>query len=316
MNRQGFSLVELMVVLAILGVVMTGVLGVVTSQNKAYHSEEAIIDLQMNGRLAINYISRYVRMGGFGCYGNIDTSNPVNGFGAVINATDGASNTPDTLTVVTSTRKVGIVDDKDVNAGESFLSTSVIPIDLDDSSYNLTSFFDNSSKRYVYFAPCENTDFLSIQSPVDTADTSFTISKAIRVDEGAEVFTVRAYTFALSGNNLTINNNTGSGNQELAENIENLQFQYGWDRNGDSRFDPTDNNEWGNDPSGNEADIKAVRIFVLSRSGNPDRDYSDKKKYKINEATASTTAVFVGPFNDGYHRSLLQTTIMVRNLNF
>ncbi len=328
-NRLGFTLVELMVVLAILGVVMVGVLGVITSQNKAYHSEESIIDLQMNGRLATSYISRYVRMGGFGCYGNIDpgnTATSVNGYGTVLTAVNGSSNAPDELTIVTAARKVGIVDDGDGTHDESFSSISTIPVLklVDD----ITDLFDTNKKRYIFLAPCENTDFLSLNA-VSQANKNITLTKAIRVDEGAEIYVVKAYTFSLKqpaeygnpkppGANLVINENTGANRQEIAENITNLQFQYGWDRDGDNRFDPMDSNEWGNDPgaTGNEADIKTVRIFVLSRSAHPDRNYTDRKTYKINDATASSAAVFVGPFNDGYHRFLLRTTIMIRNLNF
>ncbi len=326
-NQQGFNLVELMVVLAILGVIMVGVLSLITSQNNAYHSEEAVIDLQMNGRLAISQISRYIRMGGFGCYGNIDASTTVNGYGAVINAVDGDPNDagePDELTVVTAARKVGIVDDGDGTPNESFPSISTIPIiDLAD---DITGLFDTNSKKYVFIAPCENTDFLTLNA-VSSDPATITLTKKIRVDEGAEIYTVRAYTFSIKnpseysnpkppGSNLVVNENTGGNRQDLAENIENIQFQYGWDQNGDGLFDPTDNNDWSNDPSGNEADIKAVRIYVLARSAHEDREYTDRKTYKINDATDSSSAVTVGPFNDGYHRFLLRTTISIRNLNF
>jgi hypothetical protein len=284
----------------------------------------------MNGRLAVNYISRYVRMGGFGCYGNIDPSNTstsINGYGTVITAVDGSSNAPDELTVVTAARRVGVVDDGDGTPNESFSSISTIPIgnlvdDIDD-------IFDTNKKKYTFLAPCENTNFLTINTVTSGASPTITLTNSIRVEEGAEIFTIKAYTFSLkqpaeysnpkpSGPNLVINENTGANRQEVAENITNLQFQYGWDRNGDGHFDPTDNNEWSNDPgaTSNEADVRAVRIYVLSRSAHPDREYTDRKTYKINDATSSSSAVFIGPFNDGYHRFLLRTTIMIRNLNF
>ncbi len=330
-----------MVVLAILGLIMVGVLSLVTSQNKAYHSEEAVIDLQMNGRLAINQISRYIRMGGFGCYGNIDPSNTstkVNGYGAVINAVDGGTQNnltnpndaqPDELTVVAAARKVGIVDDGDGTPNESFPSLSTIPIiDLVD---DITGLFNTGSKKYTFIAPCENANFLTINK-VTSTPASIDLTKSIRVDEGAEVYVVKAYTYSIKypseysnpkppGPNLVVDENTGGGRQDLAENIENLQFQYGLDPDGPGpgRFDPTNANHWSNDPaaSGSEADIKAVRIYVLARSAHEDRDYTDRKTYRINDATADVNhPVIVGPFNDHYHRFLLRTTISIRNLNF
>lgn len=338
LDRQGFNLVELMVVLAILGLILVGVFGVVTTQNQAYHREETIIELQMNGRVAINIITRYVRMGGFGCNGNIDpgsANTSVNGFGAVVNATNGSESdptnpAPDSLTVVTAARKIGVVDNNNGTADEEFEATASIPVILDDTSEKLNDYFNDSSKRYVYLSPCDNSDFLRIKDPVADDDTSFTISDKIRVDEGAEVYTVKAYSFSLKlpneysppkppGSNLVLDENTGDGRQEIAENIENLQFQYGWDRNGDNRFDPTDSNEWGNDPaaSSNEKDIKAVKIFLLARSAHPDKEYKHSTTtYTINEASGDGAAVTIGPFSDGYHRSLLRATVMIRNLNF
>ena len=332
-NKTGFTLVELMVVLAILGVVMVGVMGLMTHQNKAYHSEESIIDLQMNARIAVNQISRYVRMAGFGCYGNIDSSHPVNSFSSVLNATDNGSGTPDTLTIVTAGRAVGIVDDKDSDHSEEFQSISNIPVVKLDSKDKIDELFNNNQKKYIYIAPCENSDFLTITGAVASGATTITLNSSIRVKEGAEIFTVKAYSISIKqpnqynapkppGPNLVIDENTGGNRQDFAENIENLQFQYGWDHDttDTNPFDPTSSSDWDNDPSGHEDDVKAVRIYVLARSAYPDREYNPQKRnppktFTINDATASATAVTVGPFSDQYHRFLLKTTVMIRNLN-
>ncbi len=342
-----------MVVLAILGVVMVGVLSLITSQNNAYHSEEAVIDLQMNGRLAISQISRYIRMGGFGCYGNIN-DNPLEVYKdgtdtieleAVITAEDGGTQTeltdpddakPDKLTVVTAARKVGIVDDGDGTSNESFPSISTIPIiDPADDINDLLNPDVKKGKRYVFIAPCENTNFLTLNA-VSSDPATITLTKPIRVDEGAEIYVVKAYTFSIKypseygspkppGPNLVVNENTGGSRQDLAENIENIQFQYGLDPDGSGsenplHFDPTNKDHWKNNPTSSEAkNIKAVRIYVLARSAHeehPDK-YTDRKTYKINDPTASVDhPVIVGPFNDHYHRFLLRTTVSIRNLNY
>jgi type IV pilus assembly protein PilW len=318
-RSKAFTLVELMVVLAILGVVTVGVLSLVTSQNKAYHSEEGILDLQMNTRISANYITRYLRMAGFGCYGNISSSNQVNGFNDSIDAANGTAAaapnllSPDTLTVVTAVRRVGVVDDGDGVYDKTYPSTSNISIVLDDTSYNLSSYFDTNKKKYLYLAPSETNRFLTVNT-VNSGSKTLTIDQVMRVDEGAEVYPVKAFTFALDASgNLTVDNNTGSGAQTVAENIENIQFQYGWDRNNDGVFDPTDMNDWDNDASDK---VKAVRIYILGRSANQDRDYTDTKKYLINDPTASNNnAVEAGPFNDHFHRFLLRTVVLIRNLN-
>ncbi|RLB66392.1 MAG: hypothetical protein DRH03_12255, partial [Deltaproteobacteria bacterium] len=69
-NRKkspGFTLVELMVVLVILSVISIGAITAITGQNKFYHSEEDLIEMQMASKVAMDRISFLVRMAGVGC---------------------------------------------------------------------------------------------------------------------------------------------------------------------------------------------------------------------------------------------------------
>lgn len=63
-NQAGFTLVELLIVAALLGIVMTAVLGLVqVSQRQAYTTEE-VVDVQQNLRVALEWMSRDLRMAG------------------------------------------------------------------------------------------------------------------------------------------------------------------------------------------------------------------------------------------------------------
>ncbi len=317
-NRKGFTLVELMVVMTILGVVVVGVLGLVTRQNKAYHSEEAIIDMQMNNRVALDRIVYLIRMAGFGCQANI--SNGINGFTSVINAAN-SNSAPDSLTLVSGLRKVGIVDnDNDpTNGSFSKTTTTVIPVKMD-GSLTFTDYFNDSNKRYFYISPAISKGFLTVASGgVD--DTNKKLTKTgggITIREGNNVYAVRAYTLAINSGNVTINENTGGGNQIYVENIEDLQFQYGWDQNGDGQFDP--NSEWADDPSGNEDQVRAVKVYLLARSGQPDRDFIDLhdddaatagKQYTVADHT-----ITLNSSSEHFHHYLAEATVLIRNLNF
>jgi prepilin-type N-terminal cleavage/methylation domain-containing protein len=317
-NRKGFTLVELMVVMTILGVVVVGVLGLVTRQNKAYHSEESIIDMQMNARVAMDRIVHIIRMAGFGCQKNI--SNGVNGFTTVITATNNTT-APDSLTVVSGLRKVGVVDnDNDpTNGSFSKTTTTVIPVKMD-GSLTFTDYFNDSNKRYFYISPAISKGFFTVTSGgVD--DTNKKLTKTgggITIREGNNVYAVRAYTLAINSGNVTINENTGGGNQIYVENIEDLQFQYGWDQNGDGQFDP--NSEWADDPSGNEDQVRAVKVYLLARSGQPDRDFIDLhdddaatagKQYTIADHT-----ITLNSSSEHFHHYLAEATVLIRNLNF
>jgi prepilin-type N-terminal cleavage/methylation domain-containing protein len=322
-SQKGFTLVELMVVLAILGIVVVGVLGLVTRQNKAYHSEEAIIDMQMSNRVAMDRLTHLVRIAGFGCQQNI--SNGVNGFTTVITATNN-NNAPDSLIIISGLRKIGVIDDGDGTAGETF-TTTVIPIVMDDSR-PLSDFFNDSNKQYFYISPAISKGFLTIAGDGvnDTNKTLTKISGNITLNEGDNVYTVKAYTLAINSGNLTINENTGAGNQVYAENFEDLQFQYGWDANNNGAIDTS---EWVDNPAGSEGQVRAVRIQILARSSQPDRDFFDLhdddgatagKQYIIADHSitldTNETNGFNSAFDHHYHRYPVETIVFIRNLNF
>ncbi len=64
--RCGFTLVELLIVVALLGVVMTAVLSLVrTTQRHVYTSDE-VVEVQQNLRVALDFMSRDLRLAGFG----------------------------------------------------------------------------------------------------------------------------------------------------------------------------------------------------------------------------------------------------------
>ena len=62
---QGFTLVELIVVIAIFSVVMTGVYSVFVRSNRAYISQEQVVAAQQEARSALDILGREIRMAGF-----------------------------------------------------------------------------------------------------------------------------------------------------------------------------------------------------------------------------------------------------------
>ncbi len=80
-QRAGFTLVELMVSLAIGALLLIGLIQVFSSARTAYQLSEGLARVQENGRFAIDFLQRDIRLGGhFGCIN--DQAHLQNGVGS------------------------------------------------------------------------------------------------------------------------------------------------------------------------------------------------------------------------------------------
>ncbi len=74
-NSKGFSLVELLVVMAILGVILTAIYSLVMSANKSQISQDLEVEMQQNARSAMDFMVRELRnMSSLNCMSNTSTT--------------------------------------------------------------------------------------------------------------------------------------------------------------------------------------------------------------------------------------------------
>jgi type IV pilus assembly protein PilW len=99
----------------------------------------------------------------------------------------------------------------------------------------------------------------------------------------------------------------------LVEGIENLQFEYGLDTDGDSvpdavTSDPSTYNGCAADPCyiANWANAMTVKVHLLSRATETTAGYVDAKTYPLGPVTA-------GPLGDGYKRHAYTSTVRFNN---
>ena len=64
-KEAGFSLVEMMIVLAILGVVMAAMYSMFTHQQKSYSVQDHVSMMQQNVRVGLDYLVKDIRMAGY-----------------------------------------------------------------------------------------------------------------------------------------------------------------------------------------------------------------------------------------------------------
>lgn len=64
-NTNGITLIELLIAIVIAGVVMAGIYGVFISSNRAYHTQDRVVDAQQRARVGLYFMVRDMRLAGF-----------------------------------------------------------------------------------------------------------------------------------------------------------------------------------------------------------------------------------------------------------
>ena len=249
-SLNGFSLVELLVAMAITAVVMTAVFKIYTTQQDSYLLQEQVAEMQQNGRIAKYVMTKEIRMAGY---------DP------------------------TGLAKAGFI---------------------------------SAGGEIIHFT-------------MDITDEDGTITVP-----GDDI------TYAVSSGNLE--RNDGANNQPVVENVEAVGFAYAFDADDDGNIDTSagGNIIWAIDSDVTDADtrldtyldtnddgiisiddnpaganlaspvdldkIRAVRIWVLARTGREDRAFSDTSTYVVANQRVNA--------NDGSRRHLLTTTVKCRNM--
>ncbi|HJP17478.1 MAG TPA: prepilin-type N-terminal cleavage/methylation domain-containing protein [Nitrospinota bacterium] len=104
-NQHGFTLIEMMIAMGITLLVMSGVYEVFTSQQKAYTTQERVAEMQQNVRVAMDMMSRNIRMAGY------DPTE--SGIFGITNSTAYADSNSATLALTDSDKIYLTIDDDD-----------------------------------------------------------------------------------------------------------------------------------------------------------------------------------------------------------
>jgi type IV pilus assembly protein PilW len=267
---RGVTLVELMIALMMSGILIAALYRTFIGQQKTYTVQEQVADMQQNVRVSIHRMMSEIRMAGFGNVNNaLGLSGGVNGFTQVI--------TPNNNTISI----VGGFKQAKRDNGDPILINSVGKDPTGKNTLTLnyaTDNFDGAKHQFISIGGLESNTVASRSGSVLTLNLPLTLIPRA----GTPIFKIQAITYDLGisdGKNvLRRNENTGGNPQPLAENIENVQFEY-FDANGN--------------PTGIPSNIRMVRVTVTART-----DTSDPQ--------------FAG--GDGYRRRQIASNIYVRNM--
>lgn len=268
-GNKGLTLLELIVALAISALLVAAVYRTFVSQQKTFTVQEQVVEMQQSARGSISRMMDDLRMAGFG---NVAMVLPISiggrNFPHVIN--------PDTpavgaLTIISA-------------MGEGVMITGIPSLNQitlskleDDQGQPL---FDMGDRRYLSVGGLESYTI----SAIDTDTKTITLNGPLKYNHIANrtlAFGIRALTYQVvnEGGVMTLarEDNTGGGLQSVADNIENLQFEY-LDEAGSPVSDPID--------------ICRIKVAVTARTDRTDPDLKE---------------------GDGHRRRQIASNIYLRN---
>ncbi len=298
--NRGYTLVEVMIAIVIGLILISSVAATYVVQTRSYVTQESVAEVNNQSKVAHDLIVHDIKMAGFGTPNDMNLD-PINALTTMIVPVDSTSS-PDAITIVGGFRMIGTIWPVGTASGgpcpdylnigdatlDIVLSGTTVP-NLTDMSYltfdgiqyvQATSVTTATGRSRIIFDPPLPRNFPLVDSDGDG-----------NCDSGRPVYLVEDVTYCID-NNLTLRrirrsanvaSCTGSGNSDdevIAENIEDLQFKYALDTDGDGILDDPDAdgeiNFYDGSSVADPTTIKAVRINVLARSDRPDPNFKSK----------------------------------------
>jgi type IV pilus assembly protein PilW len=356
-SQYGYTLVEILVVLLISFIVLGGVYKAITTENIELDKNEIILDMQLKARAALDIIADDVRKTGFlGCSGNLaadttsnsgttdnlqalTTSGVVGTDLPIIDAlkadAGGVDYLGDPLAYVNDAPAGHVTYQEGTDvltvrylSGDEPLQTAMADgtstIDLD------TNDFSRGDILYItdceYYSLFQKTNCSTTTDPAhDTTDScgsegtpnpsNSTNDLGHAYGLNSRVYNLVVNTYFIQNNSFAISqNDTGT---DIVDNIEDLQFQYKWDVNGNGDLS---DESWSDDPFASGAtatDIREIKIYVLARSDEvytyTNTNYYDYPNSPYCSAASTYTCSGNAPPNDYRYRYLASSVVTLRN---
>lgn len=313
---KGFTLVELLVAVAMTGIVMTVMFTMFRTSSRSYTLQDYVAETQQNLRIGMYNLDRDVRMAGCGMNllpALVNGIQIFNGSSWInmnsITATN-SSTGPDSIEIFYG----------DINSGEYDATiTQPMPdasaeLNVDDtSSFNINDMvvISNGVTAALFVVsqvqdPPGKLQHNPAQSPFNPPAAFKNFPSGGGYGVGSLLFNFGAakwLTYSIDSATdpahprLIVDMHDGNPPQVIADNIEDMQFFYFMSQG----VADTDN------PTGNETKITAVRVTLVARTAEPDRE-----SLVFNPLTIEDHSPGAAPA-DGYRRRVLSTTVKKRN---
>lgn len=320
-NKQnGLTLIEILVAMVIGLFLLAGVMQIFLGSQQSYRLQENLSRMQENGRFAMDFITRDIRMAGStGCVEinniknmlNSDPNLPFNDFGEGVSGEDGVNNTPDEITI-NSMLPSDIFVTKIPGSSQTFEQLKVAQA----AALQVTKNTVLNEKDVVMVTNCDKGDIFQITNINSSGENlvhktgnatepgNSTKKFSLAYDSTAQIYRPNFVTYSIytpTGGTVSLARRlNGANKQALVENIEDMQILYGEDTKGDN----TPNYYVSADQVTNMEKVISIRISLLVISPD-DNLVSNITPYTYNGVEITPT--------DRRLRQVVSSTIAIRN---
>lgn len=315
-SHKGFTLVELMISLALGLVISFAAIELYVESKRSYMQDEEMARLQENARFSLDYLKRELILSGFiggvndtssltsqpvttdcgGAGWALDVSTPLemvnNANGTTLNTVNGTTwNCVAPSEVVVGTDLFSVKRTSD----SATLRDGALKSDSEDLNQWYFKTFDYSDLSWTYLSA-------DIPSHEKTPGSTYSYWEYY-----AKIFYIRNYAVAADDGIPTLCVSTlvssEMTNQCLVEGVQDIQIELGIDADNDGVVE-----QYKNTPTATDfANARSVRLYMLIRSINPVPGYKNGKTYRLGQKS-------IAAFNDGFIRKVVSTTVKLRNV--
>ena len=280
---RGFSLVELVVAMAISLVVMAGVYKVYVTQQDTYLLQEQVAEMQQNARVAKYVLTKDIRMVGYNPTRKVNSPTFQTSFVSKLPDDDSLDSDPDRTSTGPNSIAFTLDDNGDGVLEANFDEQVAFRVD----GGNLERFdVDNDSWLMVV----ENIEALGFAYAFDDNGDG-------NIDTSPNGFIIWAIDGDDSDTDERLNVNLDGNDDGVIDASD--------DTNGDGKIDDDDAGTPLATPVGLDK-IRAVKIWVLAKTGKSDRKYNVAETYVVGNRLLSR--------NDQNRRSMVITAVKCRNM--
>lgn len=337
---RGFSLLELMVAIAISLLLLMGVIALFVSSRASYETTERLSRVQENGRFALDQIATDARATGFqGCARAVNTSRRVDyainqlnnpntllwnfpvfvqgfdgtagGFAPALNAAGLFNPAPspqgDVLVLRIPRREAQVLYTLSPAGPLDPLpvpNVSPAPLNVGDVAM-ITDCEARAWFQVTGYAGGVVEHGMGGSSPGNSSDSLLHPFRANSQIVPVETVIYYLAPSADDATRMSLWRKTGANpdSDEIADGIERLEVQYGFDGPGGFTYvDASAVTNWDN--------VATVQIALLARAPDAYGNDLDTQQHVLFSAPAQVTA---GPFNDRFQRKVFTATVAVRN---